>query len=138
MSLLLLTSQYSMNAYQLKNDLLSKTVMRRTILLKSLQTLLSKQIYSLSKVSKLQIILFKCQLLILTALSLNTPRMLTLLKILKCGGMKTIAKISTSTDNLKVQKIGKNSKRQSRRLSASFLMIKLMKLLIRSVAHGNS
>ena len=48
-ALSLSTSQYSMNVCQQKNDLSSRTVMRRTILLKSLQTLSSKWIHPLSK-----------------------------------------------------------------------------------------
>ncbi len=46
--------------------------------------------------------------------------MLISLNILKYGGIKTVVRILTSTNNPEVYKIGKNSKIQSRRQNVSF------------------
>ena len=64
--------------------------------------------------------------------------MLTLLNTLKYGGITIVAKISTNTSNLGVLKTGRNSKKQLGNQGVSFSMIRLPKLLTRSMAHRTS
>ena len=63
--------------------------------------------------------------------------MSTLPNTLKHGRIMIVTIISTSINNFKVLKTRKNSKRWSRNQSMYFLIIRLSKLLTRSVAYRN-